>query len=88
MAELKPKTLKSKEEEIDLLFKVKQFNCEEFDSREDKAMKRFDNGETEEDDADRHISMSATVTRRVATMSSLSGAGNMVYEEFDSSRLR
>lgn len=63
----------TKEQELDLLAKLLNFDVESWDKNEDKALSKFTSGEA--DDEDIGASSNAVVTsRRTSAMSSLSGA--------------
>jgi len=73
--------LRSVAQEIDLLNKVIAFNCQTYDTVENRELKRKERGEVEyEDEPDG--AEATDVRRRSGNLSSISGAGGSVYTEF------
>lgn len=75
--------LTSVEQELQLLNKVICFNYQSYDAVEDRELSRKAQGEEEEDEAPQGGAV-ADVRRRAGKLSSVSGAGDTVYTEFDS----
>lgn len=68
-------------QEIDLLSKVISFNCDAWDSQENKELSRRGRGEIDDDDD----GGGGGVKRKVTSLSAISGAsGGVVYKEFES----
>lgn len=79
-ADLTQRTLQTKEQEIDLLNKVLNFEYDIVDKTEDKAMKKFNHGEVDEvDDLLSNMIGRGTTKKVVSNMNQFVGTTNIEY---------